>query len=172
MIGGRTAAGRNRGRTGGGSAGDGGRSGRGWHGVSRNRGRQIVAVVAAAYAGAGGGAHSCRPRGSASRQQAEGQQKQQPGAASRETGQQPPHQAGTAHHQRERNRKPTPAPTPAARPKITPNAPAPSPARAKSERPRPRKVLLGRRPSLAGSEAQNFFRSGVKKSLPWGRAGK
>lgn len=64
MIGGRTAAGRNRGRTGGRSAGDGGgRSGRGWHGVSRNRGRQIVAVVAAAYAGAGGGAHSCRPRG-------------------------------------------------------------------------------------------------------------
>lgn len=159
MIGGRTAAGRNRGRTGGRSAGDGGgRSGRGWHGVSRNRGRQIVAVVAAAYAGAGGGAHSCRPRGSASRQQAEGQQKRQPGAASRETGQQPPHQAGTAHHQRERNRKPTPAPTPAARPKITPNAPAPSPARATSERPRPRKVLLGRRPSLAGSEAQNFFR--------------
>ena len=159
MIGGRTAEGRNRGRnrgrTGGRSAGDGGgRSGRGWHGVSRNRGRQIVAVVAAAYAGAGGGAHSCRPRGSASRQQAEGQQKRQPGAASRETGQQPPHQAGTAHHQRERNRKPTPA----ARPKITPNAPAPSPARAKSERPRPRKVLLGRRPSLAGSEAQNFFR--------------
>lgn len=76
MIGGRTAVGRNRGRTGGRSAGDGGgRSGRGWHGVSRNRGRQIVAVVAAAYAGAGGGAHSCRPRGSASRQQAEGQQK-------------------------------------------------------------------------------------------------
>lgn len=157
MIGGRTAAGRNRGRTGGRSAGDGGgRSGRGWHGVSRNRGRQIVAVVAAAYAGAGGGAYSCRPRGSAIRQQAEGQQKQQPGAASRETGQQPPHQAGTAHHQRERNRQPTPAPTPAARPKITPNAP--SPARAKSERPRLRKVLLGRRPSLAGSEAQNFFR--------------
>lgn len=64
MIGGRTAAGRNRGRTGGRSAGDsGGRSGRGWRGVSRNRGRQIAAVVAAAYAGAGGGAHSCRPRG-------------------------------------------------------------------------------------------------------------
>ena len=132
--------------------------GRGWHGVSRNRGRQVVAVVAAAYAGAGGGAHLCRPRGSASRQQAEGQQEQQPGAASRETGQQPTHQAGAAHHQREQNRQPRPAPTPAARPKITPNAPAPSPARAKSERPRPRKVLLGRRPSLAGSEAQNFFR--------------
>ena len=160
MIGGRTAAGRNRGRTGGRSSGRRRRPDRagGWHGVSRNRGRQIVAVVAASYAGAGGGAHSCRPRGSASRQQAEGQQKQQPGAASRETGQQPPHQAGTAHHQRERNRQPTPAPTPAARPKITPNAPAPSPARAKSERPRLRKVLLGRRPSLAGSEAQNFFR--------------
>lgn len=64
MIGGRTAAGRNRGRTGGRLAEDsGGRSGRGWRGVSRNRGRQIVAVVAAAYAGAGGGAHSCRPRG-------------------------------------------------------------------------------------------------------------
>lgn len=63
MIGGRTAAGRNRGRTGGSPAGDGGgRSGRGWHGVSRNRGRQIVAVVAAAYTGAGGGANSCRPR--------------------------------------------------------------------------------------------------------------
>lgn len=82
----------------------------------------------------------------------------QPGATSRETGQQPPHQAGTAHHQREQNRQPRPEPAPAARPKITPNAPAPSPARAKSERPRPRKVLLGRRPSLAGSEAQNFFR--------------
>lgn len=37
--------------------------GPGWHGVSRNRGRQVAAVVAAAYAGAGGGAHSCRPRG-------------------------------------------------------------------------------------------------------------
>lgn len=159
MIGGRTAAGRNRGRTGGRSAGDGGgRSGRGWHGVSRNRGRQIVTAVAAAYAGAGGGAYSCRPGGSANRQQAEGQREQQPGATSRETGQQPPHQAGTAHHQREQNRQPRPEPAPAARPKITPNAPAPSPARAKSERPRPRKVLLGRRPSLAGSEAQNFFR--------------
>lgn len=159
MIGGRTAAGRNRGRTGGRPAGDGGgRSGRGWHGVSRNRGRQIVAVVAAAYAGAGDGAHSCRPRGSASRQQAEGPQERQPGAASRETGRQPPHQAGADRHQREQIRQPTPAPTPAARQKITPNAPAPAPTRAKSERPRPRKVLLGRRPSLAGSEAQNFFR--------------
>lgn len=85
MIGGRTAAGRNRGRTGGRSAGDGGgRSGRGWHGVSRNRGRQIVTVVAAAYAGAGGGAYSCRPGGNANRQQAEGQREQQPGATSRE----------------------------------------------------------------------------------------
>lgn len=164
MIGGRTAAGRNRGRTGGRSAGDGGgRSGRGWHGVSRNRGRQIAAVVAAAYAGAGGGAHSCRPRGQRKPPAGRGTAgtatgSHQPGATSRETGQQPPHQAGTAHHQREQNRQPKPEPTPAARPKITTNAPAPSLTRAKSERPRPRKVLLGRRPSLAGSEAQKFFR--------------
>lgn len=83
MIGGRTAAGRNRGRTGGRSAGDGGgRSGRGWHGVSRNRGRQIVAVVAAAYAGAGGGAYSCRPGAvqAASRQRDSGNSNREPPA--------------------------------------------------------------------------------------------
>lgn len=83
MIGGRTAAGRNRGRTGGRSAGDGGgRSGRGWHGVSRNRGRQVAAVVAAAYAGAGGGAHSCRPRAAqaASRQRGSRSSNQEPPA--------------------------------------------------------------------------------------------
>lgn len=159
MIGGRTAAGRNRGRTGGRSAGDGGgRSGRGvawcepepWA-AGRRRG-------GCGPCGHGWRGELMQAQDDTSRQQAEGTQEQQPGAASRETGQQPPHQAGTAHHQRERNRQPTPAPTPADRPKITPNAPAPSPARAKSERPRPRKVLLGRRPSLAGSEAQKFFR--------------
>ena len=154
MIGGRTAAGRNRGRTGGRSAGDGGgRSGRGWHGVSRNRGRQIVTVVAAAYAGAGGGAYSCRPGGSANRQQAEGQREQQPGATSRETGQQPPHQAGTAHHQREQNRQPRPEPAPAAR-RPRPRPPARSRnARARERycwaagqalRVRKRKIFLGK----------------------------
>ncbi len=63
MIGGRTAAGRNRGQDGRQISGRRRRQiGPGWHGVSRNRGRQGAAVVAAAYAGAGGGAHSCRPR--------------------------------------------------------------------------------------------------------------
>lgn len=159
MIGGRTAAGRNRGRTGGRSAGDsGGRSGRGWRGVSRNRGRQIAAVVAAAYAGAGGGAHSCRPRGQRKPPAGRGTAgtatgSHQPGdrTATTAPGRDGPPPAGAEQATR-------PEPTPAARPKITTNAPAPSPTRAKSERPHPRKVLLGRRPSLAGSEAQKFFR--------------
>lgn len=56
--------------------------GPGWHGVSRNRGRQVAAVVAAAYAGAGGGAHSCRPRAAqaASRQRGSRSSNQEPPA--------------------------------------------------------------------------------------------
>ena len=50
--------------------------------MSRNRGRQIVAVVAASYAGAGGGAHSCRPRAAqaASRQRGSRSSNQEPPA--------------------------------------------------------------------------------------------
>ena len=110
MIGGRTAAGRNRGRTGGRSAGDGGgRSGRGvawcepepWA-ADRRRGGCVLC-------GRGRWGALMQAQGQCKPPAGRGAAEQQPGAASRETGQQPPHQAGTAHHQRERNRQPTPA---------------------------------------------------------------